>query len=104
MEREYLTVRQAAELLSVHPGTVRRWIARGWLRAADSGGGRWRLAREQVERFGRQRRAASNLLAIRARTTGKVPSLAEIIAESREELERRTDHMLRRLSPHHPSA
>ena len=104
MEPEYLTVRQAAELLSVHPSTVRRWIERGWLRIADSGGGRRRLAREQVERFGRQRWAVKNLLAIRARSAGKNPSLAEIIAESRKELEGRTDCMLERLSSHHPTA
>ena len=37
MEAEYLTVREAAELLRVNPKTVRRWIGKGELPAMKIG-------------------------------------------------------------------
>ena len=39
LDRNY-TITEAAELLSVHPATVRRWISRGRLRAWRYGPGR----------------------------------------------------------------
>ena len=52
--RPYLTVDQAADLLQVHPETVRRWLRRGRLpnaRKVPSGHG-WRIPRADLDGLG----------------------------------------------------
>jgi len=51
----WLTVRQAAKRLGVHPATLRRWANQGMLRAMRTPGGHRRFAAEDIERFQRQR-------------------------------------------------
>ncbi len=51
--KEYLTLKEAAQILSVDPLTLRRWIRRGLLQAvrlptARSG---WRVPRYEIERL-----------------------------------------------------
>ncbi len=51
--REYLTLKEAARILSVSPYTLRRWIRQGRLEAfrlptARSG---WRVPRQEIERL-----------------------------------------------------
>jgi excisionase family DNA binding protein len=47
IQREWITAREAAVLLSVHPRTVRRACREGLISAVrpDGGGGRWLIAR-----------------------------------------------------------
>jgi excisionase family DNA binding protein len=52
MEQEWLTVAQVAELVQVHPETVREWLRTGRLRGhLISRRGGWRVRRAEVERF-----------------------------------------------------
>lgn len=44
-----MTKQQAAEYLSVDPGTVRKWILAGRLTGYRVGGGRVRIPRSEVE-------------------------------------------------------
>lgn len=50
MNASCLTIRQAAELLSVHPSTIYRWIAEGEL-PAFSKGRVTRIRAEHLENF-----------------------------------------------------
>jgi excisionase family DNA binding protein len=47
----YLTVEEAAELIRVHPETVRRWLKAGRLKGSKFGTA-WRTTREWIEEFG----------------------------------------------------
>lgn len=53
---EWLTVQEVANLLKVNPETVKRWLRAGALRGSylsDRAG--WRIRREEIERFMRER-------------------------------------------------
>jgi excisionase family DNA binding protein len=97
MASDFLTVDDVAKRLKLNPQTVRRWIRRGLLPAAKLGGKEWRVRMEDLERVTvgpvadrrRGEAAALRLLALRERLAGGSPTLAEILAESRAELERR---------------
>ncbi len=52
MEHEWLTVAQVAELIQVHPETVREWLRVGRLPGTlISRRAGWRVRRRDVERF-----------------------------------------------------
>ncbi len=49
---EYLTVQEVAEILKVHPATVKRWLREGRLEGVPLGDrAGWRVAREDLEKF-----------------------------------------------------
>ncbi len=52
---EYLTLKQAAEILQVQPRTIKQYIDNGKLRAANIGGQgpghRYRIPRQEVDNF-----------------------------------------------------
>ncbi|NIM52697.1 MAG: excisionase family DNA-binding protein [Gemmatimonadales bacterium] len=48
-DRTWLTTGQAAQLCSVTPDTVLKWIRKGWLEAARTAGGHYRIKREELE-------------------------------------------------------
>jgi len=48
---ELLTVTEVAEVLRVHPATVRRWAREGVLTATDTPGRSLRFRREDIERL-----------------------------------------------------
>ncbi len=53
---EWLTTAEVAQLLKVNPETVKRWLRGGEMRGSllsDRAG--WRVAREEVNRFMRER-------------------------------------------------
>ena len=52
---DYLTPNEVAGLLLVSPITVRQWAQKGMLEAQTTAGGHRRFAREEVERFARER-------------------------------------------------
>lgn len=47
-QREYLTLKETATAIGVHPRTVGNWIARGLVHAYRTPGGQLRVAREDV--------------------------------------------------------
>jgi excisionase family DNA binding protein len=49
-ERQYLTVKDVADLLKIGEATVRRWIRNAELRAIDLGR-EWRIAPDDLDRF-----------------------------------------------------
>lgn len=54
-EKAYLVPNEVADLLMVSPVTVRQWAQKGILRAVTTVGGHRRFARDEVERFARER-------------------------------------------------
>lgn len=58
-EKEFLTSREAAELLGVALSTIQLWTEKGALRAWKTGGGHRRIARQSVEDMLRQQRAVT---------------------------------------------
>lgn len=53
---EWLTTQEVADLLKVNPETVKRWLRSGEMRGSllsDRAG--WRIARDEVQRFMRDR-------------------------------------------------
>lgn len=50
----WLTVGEAAEVLNVHPDTVRRAVTSGQLKAGRTPGGHRRITRASVEEFRRK--------------------------------------------------
>ena len=51
MSTEWITVKEVADTLRVHPTTVREWIRSGRLKAARFGGKDYRIKREDYEKF-----------------------------------------------------
>ena len=49
--RDLLTVREAAELLRVHPETLRRWTREGRIRLGGMAGSRLRYRRDDLSRW-----------------------------------------------------
>lgn len=58
MSREWLSLSQAAELLGVHPATVRHWSDQGVLPVYRTKGGHRRFRREEVELWMQSQRAS----------------------------------------------
>ncbi len=57
----YITIKQAAELLKVHPNTIRNWIERGILKRYQvTRGYRVLLKTEDIERAFGERETAGN--------------------------------------------
>lgn len=54
-QKQWLTLREAAERLGVHPTTLRQWADAGLIPAFRTPGGHRRFAREDVEAFLRER-------------------------------------------------
>lgn len=53
-QRQYYTLQQVAEILSLHPETVRRYLARGDLPAIKVGEGRshhWRVRSDWLDKW-----------------------------------------------------
>ena len=50
-DEQYLTPAQVAEELQVTTITVRRWIAKGQLRASKAGPRRWMIRRSDIKGF-----------------------------------------------------
>ena len=99
MATDLLTVEEAATRLKMNPQTVRRWIRRGLLPAAKVGGKEWRIRAEDLdlqltkptpEEMQRRAAAVQNILALRERLGGRSISVKELIAQSRQERERRS--------------
>jgi excisionase family DNA binding protein len=51
MTGDLLKPHEAAELLNVHPRTLIRWHAKGWVNAVTLPGGHRRFLRSEVERI-----------------------------------------------------
>lgn len=60
-DETWLTLSEAAELLNVHPTTLRRWANSGDLPALVTPGGHRRFAATDLARFARERSALRNL-------------------------------------------
>jgi excisionase family DNA binding protein len=52
LSQRYYRVREVAQALSVHEGTVGKWIRLGHLRAVRTGKGRWRIPESELLRLG----------------------------------------------------
>jgi excisionase family DNA binding protein len=59
----YLSIRQTATRLSVHPSSVRRWIVAGALKAVYAGPHLVRIPESEIERFVRPFRKQRSLTA-----------------------------------------
>ncbi len=97
MATELLTVKDAAARLKVNPQTVRRWIRGGLLPATKVGKRQWRVRAEDVAQpspsshpaeLARRRAAIDGLRRLRSRLQGRGIVIADIVAESKAELER----------------
>jgi len=51
LSTEWMTVKEVADILRVHPTTVREWIRSGSLKAARFGGKDYRIKREDYDKF-----------------------------------------------------
>lgn len=52
MSDKILTPEDAAEMLQVSPGTVRKWLRKGLLKGTKVGGGRlWRISQSTIEEY-----------------------------------------------------
>lgn len=60
-DETWLTLGEAAELLNVHPTTIRRWANNGDLPAMVTPGGHRRFAAADLARFARERSALRNV-------------------------------------------
>lgn len=56
---EFLTVAEAAEILKVHPRTIKRAIDSGALRASEIAAGKWRIRPADLEAWIEQRSNAT---------------------------------------------
>ena len=93
-----LTVEEAARRLKVNPQTLRRWIRSGLLPARKLGKKAYRISAADLEervslptpaQAAQRTEAAHRLLVLRDRLQHRGLSVAELIAESRAELEGR---------------
>ena len=57
---EWMTVKEIADTIRVHPSTVREWIRSGRLKAAKFGKKDYRIKREDYEKFLEKRRTAQD--------------------------------------------
>ena len=98
MPTDMLTVREAAARLKLDPQTLRRWIRSGVLPARRLGKKEYRidaadlearLSSRSEEQAGRRTEAVRALLMLREQLRAQGPSVAELVAESRAELEGR---------------
>jgi excisionase family DNA binding protein len=48
-EKQFLTVREAADILLVTESTIRKWLREGTLRGQNLGGRAWRIPSEAIE-------------------------------------------------------
>ena len=78
-KKEFLTSREAAELLGVALSTIQLWTENGILRAWKTGGGHRRIARQSVEEMLRQQRAA-------AEDTPEEKQLTVVVVEDKPQL------------------
>ncbi len=52
MGEKILTPEDAAEMLQVSPGTVRKWLRKGLLKGTKVGGGRlWRISESTIDEY-----------------------------------------------------
>jgi excisionase family DNA binding protein len=104
---QYLTVREVAERLRLHPITVRRHIAAGRILAVRIGRA-VRVAEEEVSKFGHQEtRIAERQAQYRTKTVPKHPYRWRPTAEEKRRRRRAVDAILRfraRQKPGGPSA
>lgn len=50
-ENPYLTIEEVAELLRMHPDTIRRLLRAKRLPGKKVGGGEWRISRELLDKY-----------------------------------------------------
>lgn len=50
MDKEYLTIKDVAELFNVHTNTVRRWLRRGQLPGRQIGRS-WRVSKAAIDAY-----------------------------------------------------
>jgi len=77
--KPYLTPNEVAALLMVAPGTVRVWSEKGVLRAQTTAGGHRRYAREDIERFVRERQAVPEGGVLRVLIVDDDPAVARYL-------------------------
>ncbi len=63
-QREWLSLRETAELLGVHPSTVRNWSNQGALPVHRTQGGHRRYRRDEIELWIRNRRDGGRALSV----------------------------------------
>jgi excisionase family DNA binding protein len=78
-KKEFITSREAAEMLGVALSTVQLWTENGILRAWKTGGGHRRVARQSVEEMLRQQREA-------AEDVPQARQLTVVVVEDKPEL------------------
>ncbi len=73
MAEEVLTLEEAAGLLKVPVGTIRRWLREGRIPVVKLGGQKtgWRVLRSDLDRFVRERRHAGECMALGAASSGE---------------------------------
>jgi excisionase family DNA binding protein len=100
MLEELLTVEEAAVRLKLNPQTIRRWIRAGLLPAQKLGRKVYRIAASDLAertplaapyRQTKRTEAVQRLLLLREKLRDRGISAAELVAESRAELEGRGD-------------
>ena len=77
MENSYYTVEQVAELLSLHPKTVQRYIREGKLRASKIGKG-WRITGHDLSNFAEQKHQDEASV---SNDTGTLPVTVSAVAD-----------------------
>jgi excisionase family DNA binding protein len=93
-EARFLTVREVAERLQLHPITVRRHIAAGRIRAVRIGRA-VRVPQDEVDKFGRREaHVAEPKAAYPAKTRPKLPYRWPLSKKEQKRLKRITDQML----------
>ncbi len=85
IDKKYLKVSELAEMLNLHPSTIRCWIRSGYVNAMRTRGGHYRISNEEVKRILEAREEGRRaVIYVRSRFLGL-----------RDELERRVE-ILRR--------
>lgn len=83
MEKRWLTVREAAKLLGVHPATLRQWADAGIVPSFRTPGGHRRFARQDIEAFLRERSQGESAWLSQA---GRQAVLSEALMVARQRL------------------